>query len=123
MMLAGVPNFAFAFGYTNSSWTLKVGLLCEHFCRLLSHMDANGYDIARPEAPAMSTQPMLDLSAGYVQRALDRLPKQGEGDPWRVQMDYYHDVEQLREGSVANPHLHFGAASEVSRIPAESARV
>ena len=25
MMLAGVPNFAFAFGYTNSSWTLKVG--------------------------------------------------------------------------------------------------
>jgi len=123
MMLAGVPNFAFAFGYTNSSWTLKVGLLCEHFCRLLRHMDANGYDIARPEAPTMSTQPMLDLSAGYVQRALDRLPKQGEGDPWRVQMDYYHDVEQLREGSVANPHLHFGSASEVSRIPAESARV
>ena len=49
MMLAGVPNFAFAFGYTNSSWTLKVGLLCEHFCRLLSHMDAHGHDIARAE--------------------------------------------------------------------------
>jgi hypothetical protein len=129
MMLSGVPNFAFAFGYTNSSWTLKVGLLCEHFCRLLSHLDANGYDIARPELgdPGMPTQPMLDLSAGYVQRALDRLPKQGEGDPWRMQMNYYYDVEQLREGSVANPHLHFGssnqAAGEASRIPAGSARV
>src|SRR5262249_25680332 len=119
MMLAGVPNFAFAFGYTNSSWTLKVGLLCEHFCRLLSHMDANGFDIAHAElvGPAMQTQPMLDLSAGYVQRALDQLPKQGEGDPWRVKMNYYHDVAQLREGSVVNPHLHFGAI----RTPAASA--
>lgn len=25
IMLDGVPNFAFAIGYTNSSWTLKVG--------------------------------------------------------------------------------------------------
>jgi cation diffusion facilitator CzcD-associated flavoprotein CzcO len=124
MMLSGVPNFAFTFGYTNSSWTLKVGLLCEHFCRLLSHMAAYGYDIARPEAPEMATQPMLDLSAGYVQRALDRLPKQGVGDPWLVQMNYYHDIGQLREGSVINPHLHFGASSQAAtRIPAESARV
>ncbi len=120
MMLAGIPNFAFAFGYTNSSWTLKVGLLCEHFCRLLSHMDANGYDIVQPELgdSGMSTRPMLDLSAGYVQRAHDRLPKQGDGDPWRVQMNYYHDVEQLRHGSVTDPHLHFGAANHAaSRIP------
>jgi len=126
MMLAGIPNFAFAFGYTNSSWTLKVGLLCEHFCHLLSHMDANGYDIVRPELgdSGMSTQPMLDLSAGYVQRALDQLPKQGQGDPWRVQMNYYHDVEQLRHGSVTDPHLHFGAANHaVSRIPEEPAWV
>ncbi len=36
MMLSSVPNFAFAVGYTNASWTLKVGLLCEHFCRLLA---------------------------------------------------------------------------------------
>ena len=47
IMLTDVPNFAYAFGYTNSSWTLKVGLLCEHFCRLLAHMDAHGYDSVR----------------------------------------------------------------------------
>ena len=40
MMLGGVPNFAFAIGYTNSSWTLKVDLVCEYLCRLLAHMDA-----------------------------------------------------------------------------------
>ncbi len=51
MMLSGVPNFAFAIGYTNSSWTLKVGLLCEHFTRLLGHMDATGADICRPSSP------------------------------------------------------------------------
>ena len=50
MMLSGVPNFAFVFGYTNSSWTLKVGPLCEHFCRLLAHMDSHGYDTCYPEA-------------------------------------------------------------------------
>ena len=121
MMLSGVPNFAFAFGYTNSSWTLKVGLLCEHFCRLLSHMDARGHDIARPEIgdQGIETRPMLDLAAGYVQRALDRMPKQGAGEPWRVSMNYYYDVEQLREGSVEDPNLYF--VRSASRTPAASA--
>jgi len=114
MMLSGVPNFAFAFGYTNSSWTLKVGLLCEHFCRLLSHMDARGHDIARPEFgdPGIETRPMLDFAAGYVQRALDRMPKQGSGEPWRVSMNYYYDVERLREGSVDDPNLHFASSGQ-----------
>lgn len=112
MMLSGVPNFVFAFGYTNSSWTLKVGLLCEHFCRLLSYMDARGHDIARPEVgdPNLETRPMLDFAAGYVQRALDRIPKQGAGESWRVSMDYYRDVELLRKGPVDDPDLHFASA-------------
>ena len=33
VMLDGIPNFSFVIGYTNASWTLKVGLVCEHFCR------------------------------------------------------------------------------------------
>ena len=125
MMLAGVPNFAFAFGYTNSSWTLKVGLLCEHFCRLLSHMDAQGFDIARAEIgdSDMQTRPMLDLSAGYVQRALDGMPKQGAGDPWRVQMNYYHDVEQLRKGSVVDPHLHLASSGKAVAEPQRTVAV
>ena len=114
-MLSGVPNFAFAVGYTNSSWTLKVGLLCEHFCRLLTHMDVNGYDTTRPEVddPEMEARPLLDFSAGYVQRALHLMPKQGNGAPWMMSSSYYTDVKVLRSESVAEPNLRFGASRQV----------
>jgi cation diffusion facilitator CzcD-associated flavoprotein CzcO len=113
MMLSGVPNFAFAVGYTNSSWTLKIGLLCEHFCRLLTHMDTHGYDTVAPEVsgPAMEARPLLDFSAGYVQRALHLLPKQGDGGPWTMSMSYESDVKALRKGPVTDPHLRFASSA------------
>ncbi|GAB2633994.1 NAD(P)/FAD-dependent oxidoreductase [Streptomyces capparidis] len=109
MMLSGVPNFAYAIGYTNSSWTLKVGLLCEHLCRLLAHMDEHGHTVCRPELPAsgMATRPLLDFAAGYVRRAIDLLPRQGEQGPWRTSTDYREDVRLLRDGPVADRHLRF----------------
>ena len=109
MMLSGVPNFAFAIGYTNSSWTLKVGLLCEHFCRLLNYMDSKGYSACRPELPSadMPTRPLLDFGAGYIQRVLDNLPRQGPGAPWVMSMDYEADVKALRKGPVVDRYLHF----------------
>jgi monooxygenase len=109
MMLTGVPNFVYAFGYTNSSWTLKIGLLCEHFCRLLAHMDAHGYAVARPELddPGMPTRPFLDFGSGYVQRVIDQLPKQGSGAPWLTSMGYANDVDLLRNNSVVHPDLRF----------------
>ncbi|MGM7373081.1 FAD-containing monooxygenase EthA, partial [Acinetobacter baumannii] len=48
MMLSDVPNLAFAFGYTNIAWTLKVDLVWEHFCRMLDYMDENGYGTFKP---------------------------------------------------------------------------
>ena len=109
MMLSGVPNFAFAVGYTNSSWTLKVGLLCEHFCRLLDHMDEKGYSTCRPEVgdPAMPTRPLLDFGAGYVQRSMQDLPRQGPAYPWLMSMSYATDVRHLRNGPVEDPNLRF----------------
>ncbi|MGA8254242.1 MAG: flavin-containing monooxygenase [Mycobacterium sp.] len=107
-LLSGVPNFAYVFGYTNSSWTLKVGLICEHFCRLLAHMDAHGYDVCRPHAPeSMDTLPLLDITAGYVKRAVDQFPHQGTEGPWRTCMDYRADRKTLREGPVDDDHLRF----------------
>ncbi|WP_138732955.1 flavin-containing monooxygenase [Modestobacter excelsi] len=113
MMLSGVPNLAYAIGYTNSSWTLKVGLLCEHFTRLLRHMDTHGYDTCRPELadPAMPTRPFLDFGAGYIRRAVDQLPQQGDRVPWLTSMDYRTDVELLRADSVVDPELHFSCAA------------
>ncbi|BEL05561.1 NAD(P)/FAD-dependent oxidoreductase [Actinoplanes sichuanensis] len=112
MMLSGVPNFAYAIGYTNSSWTLKIGLLCEHFCRMLHHMGTHGYDICRPEVadPHMPTRPFLDFGAGYIQRVVDQLPRQGDRMPWLTSMDYQSDVRVLRADAVTDPELHFGRA-------------
>jgi cation diffusion facilitator CzcD-associated flavoprotein CzcO len=113
MMLSGVPNFSYAIGYTNSSWTLKVGLLCEHVCRLLAHMDAHGYDTACPVVadPAMPTRPFLDFGAGYIQRALGQLPRQGNRAPWLTSFNYAGDVKLLRRLPVTDPELRFSRGS------------
>jgi monooxygenase len=112
MMLSGVPNFAFAFGYTNSSWTLKVDLVCEHLCRMLALMDGRGYDTVRPVAddPTLERRPMLDLHAGYVKRAVDLFPKQGSHGPWTLEMSFAADRKRLRQGPVEDPALEFTAA-------------
>lgn len=109
MMLSDVPNLAYAIGYTNSSWTLKVGLLCEHFTRLLSHMDDIGADVCYPELPTpdMPTRPLLDFGAGYVQRSVDSLPRQGLGYPWLTSMNYQADAKVLRGGPVEDSNLRF----------------
>lgn len=110
MMLSDIPNFVFAIGYTNSSWTLKIGLLCEHFCRLLKHMDKTRTEVCVPTIPASSgfgTRPLLDFGAGYVQRALASLPKQGTQTPWTMTMNYYDDEKNLRHGPVADQGLRF----------------
>ncbi|WP_439028838.1 flavin-containing monooxygenase [Gordonia terrae] len=115
MMLSGVPNFALAIGYTNSSWTLKIGLLCEYFCKLLAHMDSHGQDTVWAVAdPSMPTRPLLDFGAGYVQRALDTLPKQGPEAPWVMSMSYYTD-RRLFRGSVIDDNLRFSRAGDRSQ--------
>ncbi|MGH3863768.1 flavin-containing monooxygenase [Actinokineospora sp.] len=119
MMLSGVPNFAIAIGYTNSSWTLKIGLLCEYFCRLLHHLDHTGQDavwaVADPDLP---TRPLLDFGAGYVQRALARLPKQGPAAPWLMAMDYNDDRKQMRHGDVVDEHLRFSSRVSARAVSA-----
>lgn len=113
LMLSDIPNLAFIVGYTNSSWTLKAGLLSEHFCRLLSYMDRHGHAICRAELPSpdMPTRPLLDFGAGYVKRAIDGLPRQGQSAPWLMAMDYRLDAQMLRDGPVEDAHLKFSAPS------------
>ncbi len=124
MMLSGIPNLAFAIGYTNSSWTLKVGLLCEHFCRLLEHMEAEGYDVCVPVAPeGMATRPLLDFEAGYVQRAIADLPRQGDRYPWTMSMSYADDVKLVRGGPVVDEALHFSTASPARATTARTEAV
>jgi len=111
-MLSDVPNMVFVFGYTNSSWTLKLDLVCEYVCRLIAFMDERGYASARAvnDDPAMPTRPFLDFGAGYVRRAVDRFPRQGTSGPWQVKMSYAADVAALRDAPLDDGALRFARA-------------
>ncbi len=114
MMLSGVPNMAFAVGYTNASWTLKCDLTCEYVCRLLAHMDQHGYAqcVPRNSDPSVQPLPFIDFSSGYLHRSIDKFPKQGSKTPWRLHQNYALDIVGLRRGSVQDGAMQF------SRLPA-----
>ncbi|MGE2692851.1 flavin-containing monooxygenase [Mycolicibacterium pulveris] len=109
MMLTHMPNLAFTIGYTNSSWTLKADLVSEFVCRVLNHMDANGYDAVEPQHPGNSVdeRPLMDFTPGYVLRALDYLPKAGAVAPWRLKQNYLLDLRLIRHGKVDDEALKF----------------
>ena len=111
MMLAGVPNAAFTIGYTNASWTLKADLVAGYVCRLLRHLDETGTRQVTPLAPDPSepTGPFLDLTAGYVQRSLDRLPRQGSRAPWRIHQDYLRDLAIYRRAPIEDAGIRFSS--------------
>ncbi len=113
IMLDGIPNFAYAIGYTNASWTLKIGLTCEYFVRLLKHMRRHGYDSVEAHLDAqVGTRPLLDFQSGYVRRAIAELPRQGERSPWRVSMNYYADARILRWSPIRDRRLRFSRRGE-----------
>jgi monooxygenase len=102
MMLNGIPNFVFTLGYTNASWTLKADLVSEYVCRLLNHMDAHGYQRCVPQVsdPSVTEEPILDFNSGYVLRALDKLPKQGSKEPWKLRQNYLVDTLAIRRSPI-----------------------
>ena len=113
MMYSDVPNLASAFGYTNASWTLKCDLTCEYVARLLNYMDARGVRQCTPrrKGPAVAEQPFIDFSSGYVQRAIDKFPKQGAKAPWRLYQNYALDIVALRFGKLDDGVMEFTDAA------------
>ena len=102
MMLEGVPNLALAIGYTNASWTLKCDLTCDYVARLLNELRAKGLRQATPRNhdASISAEPLLGLASGYVERAVDRMPKQGSRVPWQVHQSYIKDYRALKLGAI-----------------------
>jgi hypothetical protein len=71
------------------------------------------------EDATLERRPLLDFQSGYVQRAVERFPKQGSRGPWTVEMSYRSDRERLRKGPVEDPALRFAAsARSAARSPA-----
>ena len=103
-MYSDVPNLVSSFGYSNASWTLKSDLIGNYMCRLIKHMDAGGYGSATPHADTVTAQKesLMNLSSGYVDRALATLPKQGNREPWRSHHNYFIDRWNLKRGAIDN---------------------
>ena len=113
-MYSNIPNLASAFGYTNASWTLKCELICEYVCRLLNYMDRRGYQqcVPRLDAESRASEPMIDFTSGYVQRAQDELPKQGSQRPWKVYQNYLKDLLVMRFGALDDGVMEFKRVEE-----------
>jgi hypothetical protein len=99
MMISGVPNMAYLFGYFRHSWTLRVDLVSDVVVRLLENMGSRtprrssrrcgrGRDMAiRPWSDPENFNP------GYVLRTQHVLFKQGDREPWT----HMHEHEQEQE--------------------------
>jgi cation diffusion facilitator CzcD-associated flavoprotein CzcO len=112
VMFAGVPNLSLTVGYTNASWTLRADLVAEYVCRLLRSLDDRGMQqvVARHPGPQVGVRPMLEMDSGYVARAKDRLPRQGEESPWQLPQSYRRDLKALRFDRLDDEHLRYAAA-------------
>jgi cation diffusion facilitator CzcD-associated flavoprotein CzcO len=113
MMFSDVPNLVQTFGYVNASWTLRADLNAEYACRLLNRMDELGVRQCTPrlreEDRDMPALPWLqDFSAGYMQRAMHLMPKQGDRPPWQNTQRYARDKKMVRNAPLEDGSLVFG---------------
>jgi cation diffusion facilitator CzcD-associated flavoprotein CzcO len=118
LMLSNVPNCAQCVGYINASWTLRAELSSAYVCRLLRHMERHGYAqcVPRCEPAAVGARPLLGLTSGYVQRAVDLMPRQGSKAPWVMHQNYVRDLLSLRLGKVDDGTLVFSRTRTTASV-------
>jgi len=111
-MLDGVPNLCFVFGYVNASWTLRADLISRFFCRLLKALDARGEAVCVVQRPEGETgdRPLFDFRPGYIERALNDLPRQGSGSPSVMRSSYGLDERLLTREPVIDSAMRLTAA-------------
>jgi monooxygenase len=102
IMINGLPNMAYVFGYFRHSWTLRVDLVRDLVGRLLAHMQDKGATMVvptlRPEDADMQLRPWSDpdnFNPGYVMRSQHILFKQGDREPWTHMLEHEQEREIL----------------------------
>ncbi|WP_406635153.1 flavin-containing monooxygenase [Amycolatopsis sp. WGS_07] len=92
LALSGVPNLVYAFGFINASWTLRIEVVNEYWCRVLRHMDRIGATRVTPELPPGTALPerpyVTGVDSGYLRRAARHFPHQGDRAPWTNPQNY-----------------------------------
>lgn len=108
LMLNDIPNSAFTIGYSNASWTLKADLVCQYVVRLLDYMDEHNYTMVTPRVRGeLAPSPLMDLSSGYLARAVGSMPIAGDKDPWRLKNNWYFDKRMINKQPVEDESLEF----------------
>ena len=121
-MLSRVPNLSMTIGYVNASWTLRADLVARYVVRLLRHLRDYRLGVAVPVAPeGMRAGPILDLTAGYVQRAIDAFPKVGDREPWTMPQSYLRDRSAFAAADVRQDMTFLPVGSSVASLPTSAA--
>ena len=109
VLMEDLPNLGLVFGYTNASWTLKADLVSEYVCRLINRMDQKGMRqcTASNRNRKIHHTPFVALQSGYLQRSLDKVPKQGSKLPWKLYQNYLKDMIMLRVGKINDGIVEF----------------
>ncbi len=110
-----VPNMASVFGYINASWTLRADLISKWVCRLLNHMTEAGVTQATPRLRAsdqsMPERPWIDdFPAGYMQRSMAMMPRQGDREPWVNTQSFSADKELIGKAPIDDGVMQFTKA-------------
>jgi len=86
-------------------------------------MDARGYTMCvAPRDSSVGETPWLNLNSGYITRAKDILPKQGDRAPWKLHQNYARDLVLLRYGKVDDGTLKFSAPDRAAKKEEEPIR-
>lgn len=119
MMISGMPNMAWIFGYIRTSWTMRSDMIAHYVCRLLNFMEKKGVrqctPTLRPEDVGMNGKGFIDpedFAPGYIRRGVNRLPQQGDQGPWVNSQDYYAEKDII-------PNLTFEDEALVFSHPVE----
>ncbi len=120
-----VPNLASSFGYINASWTLRADITCEWVCRLLNHMSTTGMTQAtprlRPEDADMPERPFIDdFSAGYMQRMMPLLPRQGDRAPWLNTQRLSADKKLIAKAPIVDGVMRFTTPQKIATTDARN---
>lgn len=113
MMLQDMPNSVTVMGYTNASWTLGADTTAGVLVRLMKHMRENNISSAVPKVHGdeMKSQPMINLSSTYTEKAKGYLPMTGDRGPWKPRQNYLIDYWVAQYGNLTE-ELEFTRASD-----------
>lgn len=100
IMMSGLPNLAWSFGYIRTSWTMRSDMIAHYVCRLLKYMDQAGVRQCTPtlrsQDAGMNGKGFIDpedFAPGYMRRGVSRLPRQSDQGPWVNSQDYYKEKD------------------------------